>query len=275
MSGLLTFTKRWKTLSCLWVFLMICSGCRDSERIYQQKPLNVLYKKAMSELKKEDFKEASVNFDEIERQYPYSSWAPHSQLMSAYCSFKAQEFFKSIATLETFLSLHPASPSAKYAHYLRALCYYTDMLSPERDSENALLALQGFQEICQRFPYSDYARDAEVKMDFIKEHLACQEMLIIRDYMKRKEFISAFQRLSFFVKNYPKSVLIPEALYRLIECHIVLGFPGLTYKTFTLLKYNFPGDHWTSTAKELLASEKTEGCSKKISKSNFKRRYRR
>ncbi|WP_006292348.1 outer membrane protein assembly factor BamD [Holospora undulata] len=263
---MLTFANRWKTLSYLWLFLMVFSGCRDSERIYQQKPLSTLYKKAVNELKKEDFKEASLNFDEIERQYPYSSWAPHSQLMSAYCSFKAQEFSKSIATLETFLALHPASPSAKYAHYLRALCYYTDMLSPERDSENALLALQGFQEICQRFPYSDYARDAEVKIDFIQEHLACQEMLIIKDYMKRKEFISAFQRLSFLVGSYPKSALIPEALYRLVECHIVLGFPGLTYKTFTLLKYNFPKDHWASMAKELLASENMVPCCEKLPK---------
>nr|WP_239638248.1 outer membrane protein assembly factor BamD [Holospora obtusa] len=247
-----TFQKKCKTFTYLLFVLFFFVGCRDSERIYQQKPLNMLYKKAMETLKKEDFKEASENFDEVERQYPYSSWAPHSQLMSAYCSFKAQEFPKSIATLETFLALHPSSSSAQYAHYLRALCYYTDMLSPERDNENALLALQGFQEICERFPYSDYARDAELKVDFIQEHLACHEMLIIRDYMKRKEFVAAFQRLSLFIKNYSRSVLVPEALYRLIECHIVLGFPGLTYKTFTLLKYNFPKDAWTSMAQELL-----------------------
>ena len=245
--------KKLRVFSGLMLFVICIVGCSDSERIYEQKSLPTLYQKAMHEFKKENFKEASSSFDEVERQYPYSSWAPHSQLMSAYSSFKAQEFPKAVATLETFLALHPASPSAAYAHYLRALSYYTDMLSPERDMENALLALHGFQEICQRFPYSDYARDAEIKIDFIQEHLASQEMLIIRGYMKRKEFIAAFQRLSLFIRQYPKSVLIPEGLYRLIECHIVLGFPGLTYKTLTLLKYNFPDDNWTTMAEKLLA----------------------
>ncbi|PPE02986.1 Outer membrane protein assembly factor BamD precursor [Holospora curviuscula] len=258
--------RRWKALPYLTITIMYLSGCGDSERIYEQKPLTTLYKKAMEEFKKEDFKEASSNFDEVERQYPYSSWAPHSQLMSAYSAFKAQQFPKAIATLETFLALHPASPSAVYAHYLRSLCYYTDMLSPERDSENSVLALQGFQEICQRFPYSDYARDAEIKIDFIQEHLASKEMLIIRAYMKRREFISAFQRLSLFVKDYPKSVLIPEALYRLIECHVVLGFPGLTYKTFVLLRHNFPKEIWTSMAESLLVSKKSLSVVRKLSK---------
>jgi len=239
------------------------AGCGSSDRVYEQKPLTTLYSTAMKQLKAEDFVEASESFDEIERQYPYSSWAPHAQLMSAYSAFKAQKFSKAVATLETFLALHPASKDAAYAYYLRALSYYTDILSPERDGENAVLALQGFSEVLQRFPYTDYARDAELKMDFVQEHLASQNMLIIRAYLKRKEFVAAFDRIGSLIKEYPRSVLVPEALYRLIECHIALGFPGLTYKTFALLKYNFPEDAWTMLAKELLLSQKNTSPKKR------------
>lgn len=249
--------------SCL---IGLLNGCSDTDRVYEQKPLTTLYKTAMKDFKSEDFEEAAQNFDEVERQYPYSSWAPHAQLMSAYCAFKAQKFPKAIATLETFLALHPASKDAAYAHYLRALSYYTDLLSPHRDAENAILALQGFKEICQRYPYTDYARDAELKIDFLQEHLASQTMIIIRDYLKRKQFIAAFDRIGYLVQEYPRSVLIPEALYRLIECHIALGFPGLTYKTFALLKYNFPQDRWTVMARDILKSAVVKTPKRKKSK---------
>lgn len=249
--------------SCL---IGLLNGCSDTDRVYEQKPLTTLYKTAMKDFKSEDFEEAAQNFDEVERQYPYSSWAPHAQLMSAYCAFKAQKFPKAIATLETFLALHPASKDAAYAHYLRALSYYTDLLSPHRDAENAILALQGFKEICQRYPYTDYARDAELKIDFLQEHLASQTMIIIRDYLKRKQFIAAFDRIGYLVQEYPRSVLIPEALYRLIECHIALGFPGLTYKTFALLKYNFPQDGWTVMARDVLKSAVVKTPKRKKSK---------
>jgi outer membrane protein assembly factor BamD len=244
----------------------LLTGCGDSDRVYEQKPLTTLYKTAMKDLKSEDFEEATQNFDEVERQYPYSSWAPHAQLMSAYCAFKAQKFPKAIATLETFLALHPASKDAAYAHYLRALSYYTDLLSPHRDSENAILALQGFKEICQRFPYTDYARDAELKIDFLQEHLASQTMIVIRDYLRRKQFVAAFDRIVYLVQEYPRSILIPEALYRLIECHIALGFPGLTYKTVALLKYNFPQHTWTAMASNLLKNSAVKKAKRKKSK---------
>lgn len=246
-----------------WLCLAgLLNGCSDTDRVYEQKPLTTLYKTAMKDLKSEDFEEAAEKFDEVERQYPYSSWAPHAQLMAAYCAFKAQKFPKAIATLETFLALHPASKDAAYAHYLRALSYYTDLLSPHRDAENAILALQGFKEICQRFPYTDYARDAELKIDFLQEHLASQTMIIIRDYLRRKQFIAAFDRIVYLVQEYPRSVLIPEALYRLIECHIALGFPGLTYKTMALLKHNFPQDGWTVMAQDVLKRSSTKALKK-------------
>ena len=270
-------TISYSRLNCLskafyWSCLMgLLQGCGDSDRVYEQKPLTTLYKTAMKDLKAQDFEQAADNFDEVERQYPYSSWAPHAQLMSAYCAFKAQKFPKAIATLETFLALHPASKDAAYAHYLRALSYYTDLLSPHRDVENAVLALQGFKEICQRFPYTDYARDAELKIDFLQEHLASQNMIIIRDYLKRKQFIAAFDRITRFVQDYPRSTLMPEALYRLVECHIALGFPGLTYKTLALLKYNFPQEEWTKMAEGLLGKRSTKVRSKKTTKPTHRR----
>jgi outer membrane protein assembly factor BamD len=229
----------------------ILAGCDPSEKPYLEKPLGTLYESGVEKLKKEDFQEAADDFDEVERQYPYSFWAAKAQLMSAYASFKAQNFLRAIGTLDIFLTLHPSSPYAAYAYYFRALSYYTDMVSPHRDKENAELAMEAFEEVCRRFPNTDYAQDAALKIDFLKEHLASQEILMIRFCMKRKDYVAAFQRLGQMITDFPSSRLIPEALYRLLECHVNLGLSNVAHKTFALLSYNFPKDSWTALARDL------------------------
>jgi outer membrane protein assembly factor BamD len=106
--------------------------------------------------------------------------------------------------------------------------------------------------VVKRFPGTDYAQDAQFKIDFIKEHIACQEISLAKYYLKSKKYIAALDRLSVLVRDYPKSVLIPEALYRIVECQISLGLCDAAQKTAAMLSYNFPKDMWTGMAKDLL-----------------------
>ena len=43
--------------------------------------LSILYADALKKTKKKDYVDAAFIFEDIERQYPYSSWASQSQLM--------------------------------------------------------------------------------------------------------------------------------------------------------------------------------------------------
>lgn len=226
-------------------------GCSSTDT-YQDQPLEVIYKSAESLMSREQYEKAADRFDEVERQYPYDAKAAIAQLMSAFCAFKAQKFERAISTLDVFISLHPASPFIQYAYYLRALCYYTDIFPVLRDKENAELALHAFDEVIKRFPETDYAQDAQFKIDFIKEHIACQEISIAKHYLKGKKYVAALDRLSVLVRDYPKSILIPEALYRIVECQIALGLCESAHKTAAMLSYNFPEEMWTGMAKDLL-----------------------
>lgn len=235
----------------------LLTACSTTDKPYVEKPLNDLYSKALHEMKEQDYLDAADSFDEVERQYPYSSWAAKAQLMSAYCAFKAQKFERAIATLDIFITLHPSSPSIAYAYYLRALCYYTNILPVFRDRENADLGLQAFEEVIRRFPNTDYAEDARFKSDFLREHLASQEILVGRQYLQSKSYVAALKQFSDLIEHYPRSILLPEALYRIIECQIALGFGKQAHKTLRVLQHNFPKDAWYTRGRALI---KRYGC---------------
>ena len=240
-----------KRFGILLVMVML-SACTSQDPLYVERPLKEIYSKANDAMTKENYEKAADLFDEVERQYPYSDSASKAQLLSAYCAFKGQKFERAIASLDTFISLHPASPSIGYAYYLRALCYYTNLYPVLRDNENACLASQALQEVIQRFPLTEYAQDARMKKDFISEHLASQDMSIAKNYLKERYYIAALKHFGSMVEKWPCSCLQPEVLYRIVECQYALGLWTGAQKTVLMLSHNFPKSEWESMAKTLL-----------------------
>jgi outer membrane protein assembly factor BamD len=233
----------------LWGLSLLLVSCSKKEKPYLEQSVTKLYSSGYEKLKQEDFMEASEDFDELDRQHPHSPWAPKAQMLSAYALFKAQKFEESIAVLETLISVHPSFEYIDYVYYLRALCYYRDIPSIYRDSRNAELCLDALDSILKKFPHSPYSEDAQFKKDFVLSHLAAKEMDIGRYYLKNKNFVAALNRFIDVPNKYPTSSMIPEALYRMLECQIAMGLITDARKTYRILCYNYSKSLWASQAK--------------------------
>lgn len=72
-----------------------------------------IYLNAFEKLQEEDHDKASEEFDEVKRQYRYSSWAAKAKLMLAYPSYRKQNFERAIGTLH----YTAAPPSRNYLWY--------------------------------------------------------------------------------------------------------------------------------------------------------------
>jgi len=254
---------------CNTVFLMLCfgmvlSGCASKTPVYDEKPIKDLYQRAKELMEKKSYERAADAFDEVERQHPYSDSASQAQLLSAYCAFKAQKFPRAIASLDVFIDLHPGSASISYAYYLRALSYYNDMLGLTKDKQLAESALAAFKEVLRRFPTSEYAHDAKIKEEFISEHLACHSMLAAKSSLFDNRHVAAWIQFSRLMDRWPRSILMPEVLYRLIEAQLALGMMPAAHKTYAMLTYNFPKNVWTQRGDSLLKMIKSPACAPAI-----------
>jgi outer membrane protein assembly factor BamD len=124
-----------------------------------------------------------------------------------------------------------------------------------RDQKLTELALKALDEVVRRFPDTKYARDAKLKLDFTRDHLAGKEMEIGRYYLKRREYLAAMNRFKRVVDNYQTTTHVPEALERLVEVNLALGLTNEAKANAAVLGYNYPGSQWYSDAHALVTGE--------------------
>ncbi|HEX3952234.1 MAG TPA: outer membrane protein assembly factor BamD [Stellaceae bacterium] len=230
--------------------LAACGGSKNE--VYIEKPVDDLYNKAMDDLVDENYNQAAKTFDQVESQHPYSVWATKSQLMQVYALYEAGKYDDAVIAADRFIQLHPGNRDVAYAYYLKAICFYMQITDVGRDQKLTELALKSLDDVVRRFPDSKYARDAKLKLDFTRDHLAGKEMEIGRYYLHRQEYLAAMNRFKRVVDNYQTTTHVPEALERLVECDLGLGLTKEAKENAAVLGYNYPGSRWYSDAYALV-----------------------
>ncbi len=213
-----------------------------------------LYARALATVNEGSAQEAATQFEEVERQYPYSTWARRSMLMSAYAHYERNSFDDAINSSKRFLALYPGHEDAPYAYYLIALSYYEQISDVGRDQALTKKALVALDELIRRYPYSDYAKDAEQKAILARDHLAGKEMKIGRYYMDKKAYVAAINRFKVVVTDYQRTSHAPEALMRLSEAYMALGVTSEAQTAAAILGNNFPDSKWYDDSYVLLKS---------------------
>ena len=235
---------------CAVVALGACSG--DDEIKYEEQTVYEIYSQAVAYLDEERYKDAAAYFDEVERQHPYSVWATKAKLMSAYSHYQNNKYEDAIAGLDRFIAVHPGNRDIAYAYYLKALCYYEQITDVQREQDMTRKALEALEDIVTRFPGTTYARDADLKIDLTRDHLAGTELQVGRFYLGRKQYLAAINRFKVVVDQYGDTTHVPEALYRIVECYETLGIHEEAKKAAAVLGFNYPGSDWYEDAFELV-----------------------
>jgi outer membrane protein assembly factor BamD len=235
-----------------------CGGGKAKEQLqFSEQPVEQIYNLGADYLDKRRYEEASLAFAEVERQHPYSSWARRAMLMSAYAKYQDNKYDEAVENARRFISLHPGSESAPYAYYLVAVCYFEQILDVGRDQKSTEAALNALNEVIQRFPTSEYARDARLKADMTYDQLAGKEMEVGRFYLTHDQHIAAIARFKNVIDNqsYQRTTHTPEALHRLVEAYLSVGMIEEAQKAAAILGFNFPGDPWYQRTYDLMQAK--------------------
>jgi outer membrane protein assembly factor BamD len=249
-------------LGLVAAFALLGSGCSDvlnnsdddKDTAYVERPVDQIYADAWKQINNGEWVKAAKQFDEVERQHPYSVWARRAMLMSAYCYYEGNSYPDAISTADSYIQLHPGSREVSYAFYLKAMSLYEQVVDIGRDQSNTDAALTALQDVVQRFPDSEYARDASLKIDLAYDHLAGKEMAIGRYYLTRGDYIGAINRFRGVVEKYQKTSQIAEALERLTEAYYALGIYNEAKTAAAVLGANYPGSPWYQDAYGLLTT---------------------
>ena len=213
-----------------------------------------IFERGEYELSDGRVQDAAYYFSEIERLYPYSSWAKRALIMQAFANHAAKEYEDSRAAAQRYIDFYPADEDAAYAQYLLALSYYDQIDEVGRDQGLTFQALQALRTVIEVYPESEYATSAILKFDLAFDHLAGKEMEVGRYYLRKQHYSAAINRFRVVVEDFQTTSHTAEALHRLVEAYLSLGLTEEAQTAGAILGHNFRSTEWYEDSYRLLTA---------------------
>ena len=247
-----SYTVVTRLISILFI-LVSCSNIENDKKQAIETDVDI-YKRALLLIEENDYKSALNEFENLLLNYPFSDLAVKSEITSAYSLYEDNQIQKAINKLNSFIEMNPTGELTIYAHYLLGMCYYIQTSQKGRDASLSLKAINYFQIIESKYPNSKYAKDAKLKILYLKNRLAENELAVGKFYLKKNASGSAIKRFKVILEKFQNTSVIPETLYRLSEALLITGLKEEAQKSIAILNYNFPKNKWASLSKSLLVN---------------------
>lgn len=226
-------------------------GCASTpvDRTLKMTPAQI-YAEAKDEMDNKQWDKAITLLEKLEARAVGTPLAQQAELDKAYSLYKGQEPARSVAAIERFMKLHPASPAIDYALYLKGLVRFNEDVGffssltrqdlSERDQKAAKESFESFKELIERFPESRYTPDAYLRMNYIVGSLARYEVHVARYYYRRGAYVAAINRAQQAVADYRAVPAVEDALFILYQSYNALGMTQLRDDVKRVLEQNYP-----------------------------------
>lgn len=251
----------------LSLILSACSIFKDKDKLDPNASAKTLYSQAKKELDAGNYEKAIKRYEALQARYPYGKYSQQAGLELAYAYYKYDEPEPAIAAADRFIKLYPTHPHVDYAYYLKGLVNFKDKTNflerlfrsydfSDRDPSAAVESYDAFRELVQRFPDSDYAEDARLRMNFVLEALAVHEIKVAQWYMKINAYVAAVNRASYVINHYKRTPSVEDALGLMGIAYTKMGMPTLANDSLRILKLNFPESRYIEKVEKTMAKVK-------------------
>lgn len=95
---------------------------------------------------------------------------------------------------------------------------------PELDPTYGQTALSTYQELLNRYPESNAAKRAQLRIAELNEQFASKAYKSALFYFRLKAYDSAILYLKDLVATYPRAAVVPQALVKLVQAYRALGY---------------------------------------------------
>ena len=234
------------------LLVLLLASCASNDKEEKPTEPKQLFDSGIELIKKNKLQNATTQFELLEREHPASELAAEAKIRKAYAFYLDGNFVQSVYTVDEFVKHHPSHPKVAYMYYLKAICYFDQIVDVGRDQNLTYQAIDAFNDLIRRFPTSVYSNDAKLKLEYAVNSLAGKEMDIGRFYLTQRNLIAALNRFKNVINRFETSIFITEALYRVAEIHYALGDIDQAKKYASILGYNYPNDDWYKKAYALI-----------------------
>jgi outer membrane protein assembly factor BamD len=221
-------------------------------------PAEELYRRGETELARRGYEEARGQFRTIVERHPNSSAAPRARFLIGRAFYLEGEFDKAVTEFQTFMAFYPRHQIADLVQYHLAMASYDQVISKgiEQDQSLAARALEEFRKLVREYPESRYATDALAKIDICRGRLAQKEVWVATYYFTQGSAGAARQRLELVLREYPRTLVIPEALWLLAEVNLREGKGAEARRLLQRLEQEFAHTEFGRRAAQRLRAQR-------------------
>jgi outer membrane protein assembly factor BamD len=221
-------------------------------------PAGELYELGETELARRGYEDARGHFRTIVERHPNSTYAPRARFLIGRAFYLEGEFDKAITEMQTFMAFYPSHQIADLAQYHMAMAYYDQVIAKgiEQDQSLAGKALEEFRKLVREYPESRYATDALAKIDICRGRLAQKEVWVATYYFTQGNAGAARQRLERVLREYPRTLVVPEALWLLAEVNLREGKPAEARSLLQRLEQEFAHTEFGRRAVQRLRAQR-------------------
>ncbi|TCK02377.1 outer membrane protein assembly factor BamD [Marinobacterium mangrovicola] len=230
--------------------LSACTWWSENADVEPDIPEQQLYDEALSAMDDGNYSLAVERLQLLEARYPFGRYSEQAQLELIYAYFRTFEPDSAAAAADRFIRLHPNHDNVDYAYYMKGLTAfekdrsfltrYLPLDETQRDPGAARDSFESFATLVDRYPESEYAPDAQKRMQYLKNRLATHEIHVATYYMKRQAWIAAANRGRYVVENYQETPAVADALAIMHEAYTQVGLTDLADDAMEVLTLNFP-----------------------------------
>jgi outer membrane protein assembly factor BamD len=244
--------------------LAACQTTPDPQAAFEElPPAEELFAQAEAELegrlvlgvyRRIDYMKAIEIFQSIIDNYPYSEYAVEAELRIADAYFSDGKYEEALSYYRDFSDLHPDHEKVPYTVYRSALCYESQLESPERDQTATRNALLFLDRLLLRHPHSEYAREAEPLWRDLQVRLAESMEQVADFYRDREEYEAAAERYRALLNDHPGLGLDARVLYKLGDCYAALRRTDEADRIFRTLVVHYRDSRYAFEARQRLAT---------------------
>jgi len=243
--------------------VLVLGGCAYVEDLFRQKPQALLpatelYQIGEQEMNKKNFALARASFQKIVERHPQSNYAPRARFLVGETYYREGNFDKAIPEFEGFMSFFPRHEIADLVQFRLAMSYYDQLKPVEQDQGLTVKAMDQFKRLIREYPESRYAGDALAKIDVCRGRLAQKELWVAAYYFETENNPAAARlRLEGVLRDYPRTLVIPEALFRLADLNAREGRAAEAQDMFRKLADEYSYTEWGRRAAQRLRTAAT------------------
>jgi outer membrane protein assembly factor BamD len=202
-----------------FLIVLVLSSCSFLKPDFIPESPKGMLAEGVKALKNEDVIHARTLFKQIIEDFPGSKERIESLLLLGRTHYSLTEYEEAKNKFQEFIDLYPVNKQADRAYFFKAMSDYKMINIAARDQTAAQEAIDGFEQLINRFPKSKYIKKAKINKKKCEIRLAENIFEIGKFYYHTGSYQSAIPRLKNLLAQNPNHKFSDEAAFLLAESY--------------------------------------------------------